>query len=91
MNSLRAKVTSKGQVTLPKQLREAMGIGEGDRILFAIQSPYEARLVIDKRPGASGGIMSHLAGEGAALPVSEIDSAAKRFVAAKFEREAGAK
>jgi AbrB family looped-hinge helix DNA binding protein len=31
-----AKVTSKGQVTLPKAVREALGVGPGDRLLFRV-------------------------------------------------------
>lgn len=29
-----AKITSKGQITLPKAVREALGIGPGDRVDF---------------------------------------------------------
>ena len=32
-----AKVTSKGQVTVPKAVREALGINEGDVIVFRVQ------------------------------------------------------
>lgn len=32
-----ATVTSKGQVTLPKAVREALGIEAGDEILFRVQ------------------------------------------------------
>lgn len=28
------KVTSKGQVTIPKEIREALGVSVGDKILF---------------------------------------------------------
>lgn len=31
-----AKVTSKGQVTLPKAVREALGLTAGDRLLFRV-------------------------------------------------------
>lgn len=91
MKVIRARVTSKGQVTLPKQIREAMGIAEGDRILFSMLSPYEARLEVDKRPGASAGLMSHLAREGSAPSAEELDAAAKRAVAAKFQRKAASR
>jgi AbrB family looped-hinge helix DNA binding protein len=33
-----AKVTSKGQVTVPKAVREALGIKEGDEIVFRVDS-----------------------------------------------------
>jgi antitoxin PrlF len=32
-----AKVTSKGQVTIPKEVREALGIGEGDQLVFRVE------------------------------------------------------
>ena len=33
-----ARVTSKGQVTIPKSVREALGISPGDAVLFRIES-----------------------------------------------------
>ncbi len=32
-----ARVTSKGQVTVPKAVREALGVSEGDTIIFRIE------------------------------------------------------
>ncbi len=32
-----AKVTSKGQVTVPKAVRDALGIKEGDELIFRVQ------------------------------------------------------
>lgn len=32
-----AKVTSKGQVTLPKAVRDALGISEGDAVVFRVE------------------------------------------------------
>ncbi len=32
-----AKVTSKGQVTIPKEVREALGITAGDQVVFRVQ------------------------------------------------------
>lgn len=32
-----AKVTSKGQVTVPKAVREALGISEGDEVVFRVE------------------------------------------------------
>ena len=31
------KVTSKGQVTVPKAVREALGINEGDAVVFRVE------------------------------------------------------
>ena len=32
-----AKVTSKGQVTVPKVVRDALGIKEGDKVVFRVE------------------------------------------------------
>ena len=32
-----AKVTSKGQVTVPKAVREALGIKDGDEVVFRVE------------------------------------------------------
>ncbi|MGH8874355.1 MAG: AbrB/MazE/SpoVT family DNA-binding domain-containing protein [Acidimicrobiia bacterium] len=42
-----AKVTSKGQVTIPKEVREALGIGEGDQVVFRVE---EHRAIIARTP-----------------------------------------
>jgi antitoxin PrlF len=39
-----ATVTSKGQVTLPQKIREALGIRPGDRIQFVLGEDGEVRL-----------------------------------------------
>jgi AbrB family looped-hinge helix DNA binding protein len=33
---IQARVTSKGQLTLPKKIREALGVGPGDEVAFEI-------------------------------------------------------
>jgi len=42
-----AKVTSKGQVTLPKAVRSALGIKEGDEIIFRVEG---SRAVLARTP-----------------------------------------
>ena len=37
-----ARVTSKGQITIPQAVREALGLGEGDHVVFRVEG----------RPGA---------------------------------------
>ena len=32
-----AKITSKGQITIPASVRREMGLGEGDRVLFVLE------------------------------------------------------
>lgn len=43
----RAKITSKGQVTIPKTVREALDLHEGDELLFRVE---RSRAVIAKTP-----------------------------------------
>jgi AbrB family looped-hinge helix DNA binding protein len=47
-----AKVTSKGQVTIPAETRKALGLEEGDDLLFEVQNG-EARLKVIKRANLS--------------------------------------
>lgn len=42
-----ATVTSKGQITLPKPVREALGVREGDRVVFRVLS---GRAVVARSP-----------------------------------------
>lgn len=43
-----AKVTSKGQVTVPKAVRDALGIHEGDEVVFRVEGN---RAVLARTPG----------------------------------------
>ena len=42
-----ARVSSKGQITIPRSVREALGIKEGDEVLFRLQGQ---RAVIARTP-----------------------------------------
>ena len=46
----RARVTSKGQVTIPVEVRKALGVGQGDTIAFETQADY---VVVRRVPTAS--------------------------------------
>jgi AbrB family looped-hinge helix DNA binding protein len=43
----RAKMTSKGQVTIPRTVREALALEEGDELLFRVE---RSRALIAKTP-----------------------------------------
>jgi len=34
---VQARITSKGQITIPKVVREALGVAEGDTVLFRVE------------------------------------------------------
>ena len=40
-----AKMTSKGQVTIPKEVRDRLGVHPGDRIAFEIRPDGTARML----------------------------------------------
>jgi antitoxin PrlF len=42
-----ARVTSKGQITIPKAVRDALGITEGDEIVFRVE---QHRAVLARTP-----------------------------------------
>ena len=42
-----ATMTSKGQITLPKGVRDALGLRAGDRVMFRV---HEGRAVLAKVP-----------------------------------------
>ena len=44
-----ARVTTKGQVTIPAEVRKALDIGEGDDLLFEVVEAGEARIRVLKR------------------------------------------
>jgi antitoxin PrlF len=47
----RARVTSKGQVTIPKSVREALGLRTGDELLFRVE---RSRALVAKTPDLLG-------------------------------------
>lgn len=83
MKLLKAKVTSKGQVTLPKTLRDTLGIREGDHIEFAVEASNNASLRKLAAPGSSAGALKHLA-KSKPLTVEEMDEAIREHMRKKY-------
>ena len=51
-----AKVTSKGQVTIPIEVRQALGLKQGDMLAFEVQAEY---VVVRKRPSLTELLEKH--------------------------------
>jgi antitoxin PrlF len=69
-----AKLTSKGQVTVPKRVRDRLGLRTGDEIEFLLQNgQYRVRKVIRESPFKRyRGYLKHLAGEDPDALVDEM-------------------
>jgi AbrB family looped-hinge helix DNA binding protein len=51
-----SSVTSKGQVTIPKEIRRELGIRQGTRVAFAVKNgKAELRVLHQGRAGAASG------------------------------------
>ena len=47
---MEATITSKGQVTLPKALREALNLSAGDKLCFVLSGESEVRMILKHLP-----------------------------------------
>jgi AbrB family looped-hinge helix DNA binding protein len=72
-----AKVTSKGQVTIPAEVRQALGISDGDRLQFFVHR--DGRVFLQKRDRPVTAIFGRLKG---AVPAAISDEDA---IAAEIE------
>lgn len=62
MREILSTITSKGQITLPKDVRERLGVGEHDRVAFVLEDDGTIRLTKPTYPtvaslaGAAGSL-----------------------------------
>lgn len=82
---MEATITSKGQVTLPKALRDALGLKAGDRILFAPDQPGEYRIK-RKKTYTLAEAKGLLPPVGRKISLEEMDEAVARAAAERFLR-----
>ena len=50
MQEIISTITSKGQVTIPAEVRRRLGVGEHDKIAFVIEDNGEVRLSVPEYP-----------------------------------------
>ena len=81
----KSTLTSKGQVTIPKEVRERLALKEGDCIVFRFDE--KGRLILE--PDAGGplgnlpGLLHHLAGE-RPVTIEEMNEAIRERMREKF-------
>lgn len=82
-------LTSKGQVTIPKEIRDRLGLKEGDRLAFDLDD--QGRVVLRPEPrdplGRLPGLLRHLAPE-RPVTIQEMDGAVRKRVVRRFEGDA---
>jgi len=81
---MESSVTSKGQVTIPKEAREHLGLKPGDKVKFFIQP--DGRVVILPKIGVSAlrGIVPRR--KGPPVSLEEMDAAIARAATDRFVR-----
>lgn len=74
---LKAKITSKGQLTIPAEVRRALGVREGDSLLFEIGEgeggAEEIRVRVRKKP-VSFADYAGIWREGKGMSIEEINA-----------------
>lgn len=86
MSSLQATVTSRGQITLPKSLRDLMTLNAGDLVDFTVDNA--GRIVMQKPgvAGASAGCGRPFLKPGQkAVSASQMKSAVRQSAARRFQ------
>jgi AbrB family looped-hinge helix DNA binding protein len=78
-------VTDKGQVTLPKSLRDRLGIRPGMKVEFALQPDETLRLRVLARGSTNLFGLLAVPGEGARAP-AQIDAGITAAVSARSRR-----
>lgn len=71
-------VSPKGQITLPKEVRDALGAGPGSKVLIVVEADRQARLeVVNPKP------LTELAGAIRLPPATRVLTAEEMRAAAK--------
>lgn len=68
-----ATVTSKGQITLPKEIRDTLGVQSGDRVLFW-RNP-QGQIVVEAETVDLRSLRGMLKGKGPRLTIEEMNEA----------------
>ncbi len=78
----RSTVTAKGQTTLPRAVRDALGVSAGDRIRYVIDG-REVRVVKAEPVSRLAGLLRR---DGPAVPLDEMDAAVAAEASARLKR-----
>ena len=80
-----ATVTTKGQITIPKEVREHLGIGTGDRLSFVVQEDGSVTVKpLTRHVRELGGVLRRAAQR--PVSINQMDMGIARRMQAKFGR-----
>ena len=79
---LESTITSKGQTTLPKDVREHLGLGPGDKLRYLIVGD-EIRIVRPRKVASLCGSLRHT---GPAVTLEQMDAAVRNAAADRQTR-----
>lgn len=71
-----SRITSKGQVTIPKAVREALGVGRGDRVAFRVQE--DGTVVLEPETLDLRTLRGRLKPRGRGVTLLEMEDAIRR-------------
>jgi AbrB family looped-hinge helix DNA binding protein len=71
-----AKITSKGQVTIPKAVRDALGVDTGDRLAFRIQE--DGTVLVEAETGDLLALAGRLKPRRRGITLDDMDAAIRR-------------
>ncbi|MGA2252376.1 AbrB/MazE/SpoVT family DNA-binding domain-containing protein [Terracidiphilus sp.] len=79
----KAKITSKGQITLPAELRKALGVGPGDGVIFL---PAENGSFRVRRTSTLADLAGRVPWSGSPVPVEEMKNAIGEYLSAQDDK-----
>jgi antitoxin PrlF len=82
--SYEATVTSKGQVTLPKEVRERLRVGVGDKVRFTVESG--ARIVVARAEHSIRDLFGILGKPRRSASLEEMDKAVRQHAVERYLR-----
>lgn len=81
-----AKVTAKGQITIPAEVRLALGVKEGDRLVFEQTAGQEFRVRPAEKRTKLKGILKPYLREGQVVSLEEMDEAIASRAAERLQK-----
>jgi antitoxin PrlF len=80
-----ATMTTKGQITIPKEIREALGLKPGDRVDFVLGK--DGKAVLHPLTGSLMDLIGIIKYDGPPISVEEMDEGIRRHFVEKYGKK----